>query len=89
MCSHATHLHRIAYLLQSLPEIFSTPFEAVNDCSAAVQRAVKAGLLSSADCDNIIANRGDVAELLGSGDIRQLFANPIEVIAFSDEEGVR
>ena len=89
MCSDATHLHRVAYLLQSLPENYSTLFEAVTDCSAAVQRAVKAGLLSSADCDNIIANRVAVAELLGPGDIKQLFANPIEVIAFSDEEGVR
>lgn len=58
-------------------------------CTAAVQRAVKAGLLSTADVDSVITDRVSVGDLLTPGAISQLFANPVEVIAFSDEEGVR
>lgn len=57
--------------------------------SAAVQRAVKAGVLTSADVDSIIVDKVSTAELVSQHDISQLFASPVEVNAFSDEEGVR
>ena len=74
----------VPFMQQLLPLL-----EACVDCGAAVQRVVKAGLLSSANCDSIIADRITIAELLRPHDISQLFTNPVEVIAFSDEEGVR
>lgn len=90
-------LHKVQLLSHSLLMLLQTPHSLERasvmasspECNAAVQRAVKAGLVTSGDVNNIVADRISLAELLSQHDASQLFANPVEVIAFSDEEGVR
>lgn len=54
-----------------------------------LQRAADANLLSSQQADAIASGAQHVVDLLGTASINSLFSNPVEVVAFCDEEGIR
>ena len=54
-----------------------------------LQRAADANLLSSQQADAIASGAQHVTDLLDAARINTLFSNPVEVVAFCDEEGIR
>ena len=54
-----------------------------------LQRAAKAGRLTAEQADAIASGSVSVPHLLNATDVNSLFNSPVEVVAFSDEEGIR
>lgn len=54
-----------------------------------MQRAAETGRLTAQQADAIASGILSVPELLGASDLNSLFSSPVEVVAFSDEEGIR
>lgn len=54
-----------------------------------MQRAAETGRLTAQQADAIAAGTQSVPDLLDASDLNSLFSSPVEVVAFSDEEGIR
>ena len=54
-----------------------------------LQRAAEAGKLTAQQADAIASGTDSLPRLLNATDVNSLFASPVEVVAFSDEEGIR
>ena len=54
-----------------------------------LQRAQGAGVLTSQQADAIASGTESVPNVLDTATVNSLFTNPVEVVAFSDEEGIR
>lgn len=54
-----------------------------------MQRAAEAGRLTAQQADAIASGTHSVPDLLAASDLNSLFSSPVEVVAFSDEEGIR
>lgn len=54
-----------------------------------MQRAAEAGRLTAQQADAVASGTHSVPDLLGASDLNSLFSSPVEVVAFSDEEGIR
>lgn len=54
-----------------------------------LQRAQEAGVLTSPQADAVASGATSVLNLLDMVTVNSLFTDPVEVVAFSDEEGIR
>lgn len=77
---------------QTIVKLEATRFDSKNELSSALltlQRAAEAGRLSALQADAIAFGTNSVPHLLNATDVNSLFNSPVEVVAFSDEEGIR
>ena len=54
-----------------------------------LQRAAETGRLTAQQADAIASGTDSLPRLLNATDVNSLFVSPVEVVAFSDEEGIR
>lgn len=54
-----------------------------------LQRAAEAGRLTAQQADAIASGTNSVPHFLDATDVDSLLDSPVEVVAFSDEEGIR
>ena len=57
--------------------------------SSMLQRAAEARIFTSEQANAIAAGTNSVPNLLNTLGVNSLFSSPVEIVAFSDEEGIR